>query len=171
MKALEFGLVADALDLEIIAYSATVDVKGSSALIMIQDVIAESVKRHLKESLDKLDNKKESKKFANGMNVIELRKKIIKEFMKNKLSFKAKKCVHCGAPKRSVRIEYNSRIYLKGLSSRQATSWGAVSRVTDLDENPAQTAKSSQSTSRSSHNDSYELDDDDDEWSDEENTG
>ena len=135
MKALDYGLLPDALDLKMVADAATVNVKGSSAALVLQDVIVDSVQKHLKECLERIEDKKESRKCANGKNVVELRKKLLKNFWKDRMSFKAKKCAHCGAPKRNVKIEYNSKIYLKALSTRQASQWEAVSRVSKSGEN------------------------------------
>ena len=133
MKALDYGLLADTLDLETIANSAAVDVKGSS--IILQDVVTNAVQKYLKESLKQIGDKKRVKKSCSGKNVTELRNKIIKEFLRDKLSYKAKKCIHCGSPRRSVRIEYNSKIYLKALSSRQASNWESVSRLSKSNPN------------------------------------
>ncbi|XP_028403627.1 DNA-directed RNA polymerase I subunit RPA1-like isoform X2 [Dendronephthya gigantea] len=133
MKALDYGLLADTLDLETIANSAAVDVKGSS--IILQDVVTNAVQKYLKESLKQIDDKKKVKKSCSGKNVTELRNKIIKEFLRDKLSYKAKKCIHCGSPRRNVRIEYNSKIYLKALSSRQASNWESVSRLSKSNPN------------------------------------
>ena len=127
MKALDYGLLADALDLETVANSATVDVKGGN--IMLQEVIIDAVEKHLNESLKRIDDEKLTKKSSTGKNVTELRNKLIKDFIRDKLNYKAKNCIHCGSPRRNVRIEYNSKIYLKALSSRQASSWESVSRL------------------------------------------
>lgn len=133
MKALDYGLLADALDLETVANSATVDVIGGN--IMLQEVITDAVEKHLNESLQKIDDKKQTKKSSTGKNVTELRNKLIKDFIRDKLSYKAKDCIHCGSPRRNVRIEYNSKIYLKALSSRQASTWESVSRLHSSNQN------------------------------------
>ena len=133
MKALDYGLLADALDLETVANSATVDVKGGK--ILLQDVIINAVEKHLNESLQKIDDKKLTKKSSTGKNVTELRNKLIKDFIRDKLNYKGKNCIHCGSPRRNVRIEYNSKIYLKALSSRQASSWESVARLHTSNQN------------------------------------
>ena len=125
MKALDHGLLAETLDMETVANSATLDASS----LLLQDVITNAVQKHLKECLQKIDDRKQAKKTCTGKNVTELRNKIIKDFVRDKLAYKAKKCIHCGSPRRNVRIEYNSRIYLKSLSSKKANDWELVSRL------------------------------------------
>lgn len=163
MKALDYGLLADTLDLETIAYSASVDVKGSN--IILQDVITEAVQKHLKESLQKIDDKKQTKKSSSGKNVTELRNKLIKGFIREKLAYKAKKCLHCGSPRRNVRIEYNSKIYLKALSSKQASNWESVSRLSKSNKN------TQSDVPRTSNGDLSNVGLDEEEYSDEEFNG
>jgi hypothetical protein len=163
MKALDYGLLADTLDLETIAYSASVDVKGSN--IILQDVITEAVQKHLKETLQKIDDKKQTKKSSSGKNVTELRNKLIKGFIREKLAYKAKKCLHCGSPRRNVRIEYNSKIYLKALSSKQASNWESVSRLSKSNKN------TQSDVPRTSNRDLSNVGLDEEEYSDEEFNG
>lgn len=159
MKVLDYGLLLDALDLKMVADAAAVNVKGSSAALLLQNVIVDDVQKHLKKCLQRIDDKKESRECANGKNVIEFRKKLVKDFWKNRLSFKSQKCVHCGSPKRNVKIEYNSKIYLKALSNRQASQWEAVSRVSNSSENtPAPPVERRRRSS-----DAFEEDEDDSE--------
>jgi hypothetical protein len=165
MKALDYGLLADSMDLETIAYSATVDIRGSN--IILQDVITDAVQKHLKESLEKIDNKKQTKESSTGKNVTELRNKLIKEFIREKLAYKAKKCLHCGSPRRNVRIEYNAKIYLKALSSRQASNWESISRVSKLNQN----TQSNVPTTLVSNEDLSNVGLDEEEYSDEEISG
>ena len=165
MKALDYGLLADTLDLETIANSATVDVQGSN--IILQDVIIDAVQNHLKESLKRIDDRKQSKKASGGKNVTELRNQLIKDFIREKLAYRAKKCLHCGSPRRNVRIEYNSKVYLKGLSSRQASTWESVSRLSK----PNQNTQLDQTKVSISNEDLSNVGLDEDEYSDEEDNG
>ena len=167
MKALDYGLLADTMDLETIAYSAAVDIKGSS--IILQDVITDAVQKHLKESLERIDNKKQTKKSSTGKNVTELRNKLIKDFIREKLAFKAKKCIHCGSPRRNVRIEYNSKIYLKALSSRQAGDWKSVSKLSQSNQNLQSNLQVSQNSV--SNEDLSNVGVEEEEWTDEETNG
>lgn len=144
MKALDYGLLAVASDLETIAHSAKFDAHGSN--IKREDVVIAAVQDYLKESLKNVENRKESRKTNNAKNVTELRNRIIKDFMKKHLLFRAKKCQHCDAPRRSVRIEYNSKIYLKGLSSKQAISWENVSRLSKSNANRSSAAATANSS-------------------------
>jgi hypothetical protein len=165
MRALDYGLLADTMDLEAIANSATVDYTGSS--IILQDVITDAVQNRLKESLEKIENKKQTKKSSCGKNVTELRNKLIKDFIREKLAFKAKKCIHCGSPRRNVKIEYNSKIYLKALSSRQASSWESVSRLSKSSQNLQSNVTTNSVTNEDLSNVGFE----EEEYSDEETSG
>ena len=55
-------------------------------------------------------------------NMVELRNCVISDFVKQ-CGNKVKKCLYCAAPVRSLRHESRAKVFLKGLSGKQARSW------------------------------------------------
>lgn len=123
MKVLDYGLIAVAEELQHVANNVIISDESikSRTDSQIEDICS-VLDKHVKKALEGLD-KTEARGKAVAKNVTNLRHQIIKGFMSRHMVNKRRYCPVCEAPSREVRSEHNSRIFLKGLSVREANKW------------------------------------------------
>lgn len=124
MKVLDYGLIAVAEELQQIAFTA---LNGSESNdtpqeVQLEETCIATLDKHVKKVLHGID-KKEALRKSVAKNVTNCRHRIIKEFMRSHMVNKRRYCPGCKAPSRDVRSEYNSRVFLKALSAREANKW------------------------------------------------
>ena len=122
MKVLDYGLIAVAEELHQIAFSALNSSESKENSLQLGDTCIATLDKHVKKVLNGID-KKEALQKSVAKNVTNCRHRIIKEFMRSHLVNKRRYCPGCKAPSRDVRSEYNSRVFLKALSAREANKW------------------------------------------------
>ena len=124
MKVLDYGLIAVAEELQQIAFTALNGSEGNdnSQGVQLEDTCIATLDKHVKKVLNGID-KKEALQKSVAKNVTNCRHRIIKEFMRSHMVNKRRDCPGCKAPSRDVRSEYNSRVFLKALSAREANKW------------------------------------------------
>lgn len=120
MKVLDYGLIAATDELQQIAFTALNDSEFADNAREIMCIAA--LDKHVKKVLNGID-KKENRQKSVAKNVTDYRHQIIKEFMRTHMANKRRYCPGCKAPSRDVRSEYNSRVFLKALSAREANKW------------------------------------------------
>ena len=132
MKLLNYGLMTDATKLEGVLLSVVNAMSSGSKQrsIEVEEQGIKAVDDFVKKALRHLD-KKEAKLKSNSKTITDTRHVIIKQFMDTHCSTKKRYCAACGAPSREVRSEYNTRVFLKALSSKDARKWAAL-RVAQL---------------------------------------
>lgn len=117
MKVLDYGLIAATDELQQIAFTA---LNGDEVAENAQEILCiAALEKHVKKVLNGID-KKETRQKSVAKNVTDYRHRIIKEFMHSHMGNKRRYCPGCKAPSRDVRSEYNSRVFLKALSAREA---------------------------------------------------
>lgn len=120
MKVLDYGLIAATEELQQIAFTA---LNGSESDDKAREILCiAALDKHVKKVLNDID-KKETRQKSVAKNVTDYRHRIIKEFMQTYMANKRRYCPGCKAPSRDVRSEYNSRVFLKALSAREANKW------------------------------------------------
>ena len=123
MKVLDYGLISVAEELQQVSISAlNLDAANT---VQDDDVYSTALNNRVKQVLKGVD-KKEAKATSVAKNVTNFRHCIIKEFMKNHMVNKKRHCPFCHLPARLVRSEYDSRIFLKAMSAREANKWVKV---------------------------------------------
>ena len=122
MKVLDYGLVAVAEELQQIAFTALNSSESNDNSLQLEDTCIAALDKHVKKVLNSID-KKEALQKSVAKNVTNCRHQIIKEFMRSHMVNKRRHCPGCKAPSRDVRSEYNSRVFLKALSAREANKW------------------------------------------------
>lgn len=122
MKVLDYGLIAVTEELQQIAFTALNDCESNDNSIQLEDTSIAALDRHVKKVLNSID-KREALQKSVAKNVTNCRHRIIKEFMRSHMVNKRRYCPGCKAPSRDVRSEYNSRVFLKALSAREANKW------------------------------------------------
>ena len=127
MKLLDYGLIADAKQLEEVSQTAlkASAEQESSGHKKTQQACIEAIDNHIKSVLQGL-NKKEARNKSVVKSVTDFRHSIVKDFLRTYMVNKRRSCPYCRAPSRDVRCEYNSRIFLKPLSNREAKKWAAT---------------------------------------------
>ncbi|XP_014670360.1 PREDICTED: DNA-directed RNA polymerase I subunit RPA1-like, partial [Priapulus caudatus] len=82
---------------------------------LVREALDAAAAKMLQESKCKIEKERTPSK-----NLIELRRLLVKDFLKNLMS-STKKCPHCHMPGRALRQEYNTKImFTKGISNRAA---------------------------------------------------
>ena len=120
MKVLDYGLIVAADELQQIAFTA---LNGSESADNVREIACiAALDKYVKKVLNGID-KKETRCKSVAKNVTDYRHRIIKEFMQTHMANKRRYCPGCKAPSRDVRSEYNSRVFLKALSAREANKW------------------------------------------------
>lgn len=122
MKVLDYGLIAVAEELQQIAFTALNSSESKDNSRQLVDTCIANLDKHVKKVLNGID-KKEALQKSVAKNVTNCRHRIIKEFMQSHMVNKRRYCPGCKAPSRDVRSEYNSRVFLKALSAREANKW------------------------------------------------
>ena len=123
MKVLDYGLIAVAEELQHVANNVMDPDDSNKSTSDIQDGdVCSALDKHIKKALKGLD-KAEARVKAVAKNVTNFRHQIIKEFMSSYMVNKRRYCPVCEAPSREVRSEHSSRLFLKGLSVREANKW------------------------------------------------
>ena len=124
MKVLDYGLITVAEELQHVAHTSMNPNEPTENTNDIQDeeVCIVALDKHVKQALKGLD-KTDARRKSVVKNVTNFRHQIIKEFMSSYMGNKRRYCPVCKAPSREVRSEHNSRVFLKGLSSREAHKW------------------------------------------------
>ena len=123
MNVLDYGLIAVAEELQHVENKIRSPDESNKNRSVIQDEdVCSALDKHVKQALKGLD-KKEARGKAVAKNVTNYRHQIIKEFMSSHMVNKRRYCPVCEAPSRVVRSEHNSRLFLKGLSVREANKW------------------------------------------------
>ena len=123
MKVLDYGLIAVAEELQHVANNVMDADDSNKTTSVIQDEdVCSALDKRVKKALKGLD-KVEARVKAVAKNVTNFRHQIIKDFMSSHMVNKRRYCPVCEAPSREVRSEHNSRLFLKGLSVREANKW------------------------------------------------
>lgn len=122
MKVLDYGLIAVAEELQQIVFTALNGAESNSNSLQLEDTCIATLDKHVKKVLNGIDQKEALQKSV-AKNVTNCRHRIIKEFMRSHMVNKRRYCPGCKAPSRDVRSEYNSRVFLKALSAREANKW------------------------------------------------
>ena len=122
MKVLDYGLIAVTEELQQIAFTALNGSESNDNSLQLGDTCIATLDKHVKKVLNGID-KKEALQKSVAKNVTNCRHQIIKEFMRSHMLHKKRYCPGCKAPSRDVRSEYKSRVFLKGLSAREANRW------------------------------------------------
>ena len=132
MKVLDYGLIAAAKEIQEVAHAAlkSASESESEGHKKDQEACMRAVDEHTKNALHDLD-KKEAKRKSVVKSVTDFRHSVVKDFLKTHMINKKRYCPYCTAPSRDVRSEYNSRIFLKALSTREAQKWAATKVVHD----------------------------------------
>ena len=123
MKALDFGLTSVAEELQHVA-NQTINSDQSiddTRGFQEEDCIT-ALDKHVKKALKDID-KTEARIKSVAKNVTNFRHQLIKEFMSTYMVNKKRYCPGCKAPSREVKSEHNSRVFLKGLSAKDAVKW------------------------------------------------
>lgn len=129
MKLLKYGLVTDAVDLVKVLQSVlSAEIAVSKQRLEAEEIGIQAIDDFVNQALRQLD-KKEAMLNSNCTNVTDTRHLIIKDFMSTHFSSTKKNCGECGAPSRVVRQEYNSCVFLKALSLKDAKKWAALRRA------------------------------------------
>lgn len=115
MQLLRNGLLTEALELEYSTASGEDGEKNSEVI----EAISEYVKSCLKE-------KEFSRVHHHTKHLTHMKRVVVSNFIKDTSS--CSRCPHCSAPHRKVREEHQTKVFLKSLSSKQATSWTAAKR-------------------------------------------
>lgn len=126
LELVENGLISDALSLESKKISDNPD--AADAVLSIEnlvDVLTEFVEKCKQKSCmaEKVTGWKTK-------NEVEIKQKLIMSFLKS-CGNRTKKCSYCDAPVRTVRQEHGTRLFLKALGQKQASSW-VVARKKEL---------------------------------------
>ena len=122
MKVLDYGLIAVTEELQQIAFTALDGSESNDNSIQLEDTCIVALDKHVKKVLSGID-KQEALQKSVAKNVTNCRHRIIKEFMRSHMVNKRRHCPGCKASSRDVRSEYNSRVFLKALSAREANKW------------------------------------------------
>jgi len=122
MKVLDYGLIGVTEELQQIAFTALNGTESNDNSLQRKDMCIAALDEHVKKVLNGID-KKEALQKSVAKNVTNCRHRIIKEFMRSHMVNKRRYCPGCKAPSRDVRSEYNSRVFLKALSAREANKW------------------------------------------------
>lgn len=118
LELLDHGLLSEALEIERqIVGGEEKGAAGDDADGLVASV-AECVDRYKREATSS------GRQFVRTKNLVEFRRTLINEFLKS--CMQVTKCPHCSAPVRKVRQEQRVRVFLKGLSKKQATAWAAA---------------------------------------------
>ena len=120
MQLLDKGLASDALELEA-SMSCDQDDEKNDGVGRLLDRVSEYVKscltRHQQLSPTGSPTVVEHK----SKHLTDLQRQLVSDFLKSMSS--SPKCPHCAAPVRKVRQEHQSKVFLRGLSTKQATAW------------------------------------------------
>lgn len=124
MKVLDYGLITVAEELQQIAFGTLncPDPLDNEQQSQPEYMCITAVDEYLRKELKNID-RKEARRESTAKNVTDCRHRISKEFMYTHMVNKRRCCPGCQAPSRDVRSEYNSRVFLKGLSLRDANKW------------------------------------------------
>ena len=126
MKVLDYGLIAVAEELQHVANKALNSDESTynTKDFQEEDCIA-ALDKHVKQALKGLD-KTEARGKSVAKNVTNFRHQIIKDFMGSYMVNKRRYCAVCKAPSREVKSQYNSQVFLKGLSFKEANKWAKI---------------------------------------------
>ncbi|KAL9951314.1 hypothetical protein ACROYT_G043957 [Oculina patagonica] len=149
MKVLDYGLIAATEELQQIAFTA---LNGSESDDKAREILCiAALDKHVKKVLNDID-KKETRQKSVAKNVTDYRHRIIKEFMQTHMANKRRYCPGCKAPSRDVRSEYNSRVFLKALSAREANKWVTTQAIqAHLKKHSASVANDTENTHKDSN--------------------
>ena len=114
MQLLDKGLASEALELES-NVSAGEEERGGVSDGFVKR-ISEYVKSCIESQLQTSTSLHQKSK-----HLTDLQRQLVAEFLKSISS--CTKCPHCSAPARKVRQEHQSKVFLRSLSRKQATSW------------------------------------------------
>lgn len=116
MQLLDKGLASEALELE---SSITEDGDGGGSRGLVT-----SISDYVKSCTDRQPQSSSacsSRLQQKSKHLTDLQRQLVVNFLKGMSS--CTKCPHCSAPPRKVRQEHQSKVFLLGLSRKQATSW------------------------------------------------
>lgn len=116
MRLLDKGLASDALELSASVSNVEENKeKGENKTTdRVLDYVRLCLKKNQQESSPRLVQQK-------SKHLTDLQRQLVSDFLK--FMSGVPKCPHCSAPVRKVRQEHQSKVFLRGLSSKQATSW------------------------------------------------
>ena len=133
MRLLDKGLASDALELN--ASVSNEEENGGSKIDKVLDYVRSCLKKNQQESSTVSPKLVQHK----SKHLTDLQRQLVSDFLKSMSS--VTKCPHCSAPVRKVRQEHQSKVFLRGLSSKQATSWMIAQRKEQARQNATQVSE------------------------------
>ena len=118
MRLLDKGLASDALELNASVLYDEEEGKGEKTHA---DRVLEYVRSCLKRNQQASSTGSPTAVQQKSKHLTDLQRQLVSDFLKSMSS--VIKCPHCSAPVRKVRQEHQSKVFLRGLSPKQATNW------------------------------------------------
>lgn len=121
LELLSFGLLTEALELESVLSSAAEEI-GAGIGDDSPDSVIQSIAQYVENCTTSVRRSNPSRTKI----LVELKRQLVADFLKACSGGASRKCPHCSAPVRTVKQEHHIRVFLKGLSRKQASSWVAA---------------------------------------------